>query len=541
MAIVNTVPIFQMLNDINKPRIGGIFLPHIQRNFVWDDDKIYRLMDSLMRGYPVGSILTWETSAPISYRPFVQDYVSTLDFDDFVDTYDGADSSRKYVLDGQQRLQSLYLALYGTYEGKELYFNLKSDPSGDEGYEFCFLDKPKAFWIRIKDFVVGIPDAAEIPAMLRKRKIVTNDHTDTEVDRLERNAMRLHHIFHVYTPIPHLTLGYADNIGIGEIAEVFVRINNEGAILEKADLLMAIVKNSWAEAGREFARISSELQELGFKKTRDFVLRTFLAMLGKGTNLNLNIFAQPDVQEALKNQKNFSCMETALRETLDFVSKYKFIGGAKNIPSWDPLLLLACHRYYHPMEWDDNRARNFLLISFLSKAFGRSSPKFLDAMVKGICEKSGFSGLKKIAEDHNRSLEPDKNDILEKINYKDQNKVRLVLHLICQSKKGFPKNDDILHVDHVFPIQLCKSKKIRADRYHQLANLTLMTPAENLNKKDTKPDVWFGGRQDDYLDRHLLPKGQSSLLKIDNFEEFITVRKAIIDLELDRIINNLRL
>jgi uncharacterized protein with ParB-like and HNH nuclease domain len=66
----------------------------------------------------------------------------------------GEDSTREYVLDGQQRLQSLYIALYGSYEGKELYFNIQSFRTGENGYEFQFLEKPNPFWIRVKDIVL---------------------------------------------------------------------------------------------------------------------------------------------------------------------------------------------------------------------------------------------------------------------------------------------------------------------------------------------------------------------------------------------------
>ena len=142
MANVNNINIKTLLDKINKQKDGGIFLPYIQRDFVWEEEKIFALLDSLMRGYPIGSILTWYTDESINYRPFVKDYGKDYNYDETVLSSEGDNFSRQYVIDGQQRLQSLYIALYGTYDKKELYFNTQSSHDGEEGYVFSFSEKP---------------------------------------------------------------------------------------------------------------------------------------------------------------------------------------------------------------------------------------------------------------------------------------------------------------------------------------------------------------------------------------------------------------
>src|SRR6266550_3129469 len=102
---------------LNQVRSGEIVLPAIQRNFVWSRYRVSTLLDSIMRGYPVGIALLWETYADIPFRRFIQDYQPEA-----VHTF--LDNKRKkklkVVLDGQQRLQSLFVALYGSYDGEQL-------------------------------------------------------------------------------------------------------------------------------------------------------------------------------------------------------------------------------------------------------------------------------------------------------------------------------------------------------------------------------------------------------------------------------------
>ena len=63
--------IHSLLNQIKNEEI---VLPGIQRDFVWPKERITRLLDSIMRGYPIGITLIWETYNDIQYRTFVKDH-----------------------------------------------------------------------------------------------------------------------------------------------------------------------------------------------------------------------------------------------------------------------------------------------------------------------------------------------------------------------------------------------------------------------------------------------------------------------------------
>ena len=100
----------KIVNFLNNPdEDGGFWLPNIQRPFVWSEVQICRFFDSILREYPIGTLLIWKTRSTIKHRKFIDNYRVGLRLPDF---YVPENQKRKcLVLDGQQRLQSLFIAL----------------------------------------------------------------------------------------------------------------------------------------------------------------------------------------------------------------------------------------------------------------------------------------------------------------------------------------------------------------------------------------------------------------------------------------------
>src|SRR4029079_3626 len=97
------------LNNSNEQ--GGFWLPNIQRPFVWKEEQIERLFDSILREYPISTLLIWKTKARIRRRKFIDNYWHSLKLTAFYAPED--DKPKLLVLDGQQRLQSLFIGLLG--------------------------------------------------------------------------------------------------------------------------------------------------------------------------------------------------------------------------------------------------------------------------------------------------------------------------------------------------------------------------------------------------------------------------------------------
>lgn len=134
-----------IINLLSQVKNEEIVLPAVQRDFVWPQDKILRLLDSVMRGYPIGTLLFWETYDDIQYRTFTKECWSS---EQYVYNENPQRKKLKLVLDGQQRLESLYLALYGSLHGNALYFGALSGRDSDdvvrEKYLFYFATSEEA-------------------------------------------------------------------------------------------------------------------------------------------------------------------------------------------------------------------------------------------------------------------------------------------------------------------------------------------------------------------------------------------------------------
>lgn len=110
---------------ISADEDGGFWLPNIQRKFVWHEDQIGRLFDLIMPEYPISTLPVWRTQSAIKRRKFIDHYQA--DHQGAGRTYEPEDDKVKLsVLDGQPRLKSLFIGLKGSYEKRELYFNILS-------------------------------------------------------------------------------------------------------------------------------------------------------------------------------------------------------------------------------------------------------------------------------------------------------------------------------------------------------------------------------------------------------------------------------
>ena len=98
MFTTNPILLKKLLDDVEAKKIQ---LPDFQRGWVWDDDRIRGLLASISRGFPVGAIMTLSSGSDIKFRTRPIEGVAG----------DGGDVPDAYLLDGQQRLTSLYQSL----------------------------------------------------------------------------------------------------------------------------------------------------------------------------------------------------------------------------------------------------------------------------------------------------------------------------------------------------------------------------------------------------------------------------------------------
>src|SRR5207253_5198632 len=124
----------EVLEKLNAPN-GGWYLPEVQRQYVWgsrdeSEEYVCLLLDSLLRKYPIGGVVLWETKARVPFREFVRDYAPGH-FARLVDQ-GRWEMQKSLVYDGQQRLQTLYSVLYHRFKGRVLHYDLLFDAKRQE-------------------------------------------------------------------------------------------------------------------------------------------------------------------------------------------------------------------------------------------------------------------------------------------------------------------------------------------------------------------------------------------------------------------------
>ena len=216
MAFVEPITITEAIDNVHKK---NYLLPAIQREFVWGTEQIERLFDSLMRDYPISSFLFWEVEKQniqkFQFYEFVRDY-HERDNRHNPKANLGGESGITAILDGQQRLTSLYIGLKGTYSLKlprkrwdnasafpkrKLYLNLLS-PSDNEDLEFNFrfLTKDEAangdkdsFWFLVGN-ILNLKEEYKVNDFL-----IENDISSFEKEKYRlanKTLYKLHSIIH---------------------------------------------------------------------------------------------------------------------------------------------------------------------------------------------------------------------------------------------------------------------------------------------------------------------------------------------------------
>src|SRR5258708_34479922 len=104
----------KIVNFLNNPdEDGGFWLPNIQRPFVWSEEQVCRLFDSILREYPISTLLIWKTKSKIRRRKFIDNFkpVHLHRLSDF--KMPEIDKTKSLVLDGPHRLQDHFIGLKG--------------------------------------------------------------------------------------------------------------------------------------------------------------------------------------------------------------------------------------------------------------------------------------------------------------------------------------------------------------------------------------------------------------------------------------------
>lgn len=529
----------------NAGEDGGFWLPNIQRWFVWREEQICRLFDSILREYPISTLLVWKTTSRIQRREFIKNWKDSLRTSDFYVPED--EKKKNLVLDGQQRLQSLFIGLKGSFEGRELCLDILSGEDAapdDVKYRFEFKDSEaiKFPWIKFKDLVFTEKKKRHILADFKQEH--GRDFSPIEGDNLDDHLYLVDRTFKMEEAITYQELDSIDSPDLyseDDVVEVFIRANSGGTRLSKSDLLFSLLTASWEGAVKRMEDLIESLNRYGFSFDRDFVLKTCLVLLRQGAAYEVQKFRKPGVRESIEDR--WDEIADAIRDVLDYVRGKTFIQCDKALPTYLVLIPLVYIRFHFQTAWKSSEgADSYLLRCSLAGAFGGRPDNLLDRLAREIDQRQDFnlSEIFGVIRSQRRDLELTE-DRFWNIGYRSD-AIHLLFNLWYREFNYTPAyQNNLPEVDHIFPSSKLKEIKIKSPETgrmimkhrdwtrNQLANLMLLSRGENGpgGKADKTPEEWFADKDEEYLEKHLIPTDRM-LWKMEQFEDFINERKRLI-------------
>ncbi|WQW63216.1 DUF262 domain-containing protein [Helicobacter pylori] len=533
------------------------FLPDIQREYVWlkkaDEKKIEQLFDSILRGYPIGSFLFWKLQKEDIAKSDEQDS-DKLNFQlyQFITNYDERKPHNEkirieqikcddlyIVLDGQQRLTSLYIGLKGTrtlkkkwaknnnpnaYEEKRLYLNLKRQPNMDspeDNYQFEFhAKKPendkKHWWFKVGDILEleSVWDYAqehglkgdELKLLEKLNKAFCTEKLISFFEEKEKN--------------------------LNKVLNIFIRVNSGGVKLSYSDLLMSILTASFSSDIREkMHELVDTLKDKGFSNMgQDQVLKTCLLLIGKDTTFELKNFNKKNIKEIEENWEKITESIYNAAKLLENFGYASYLGSAYILSS------LAYFYFLNPKmdKNDEEQALKFVRNAQITSYFTPSTDTKLNNIANSMKDVQTFESFNHNLAKHQTWPLKITNDAIEEMMCSSSH--ALVFPILQILYPNLNYKTTTFHIDHIYPkSKFKKNKKLDKDFYeceNHLYNLQLLESAENQAKKDKDPEVWL---KEEYKDERAIEEYKKRnyidptlKLEWENIKEFCETREEAI-------------
>ncbi|WRD05098.1 DUF262 domain-containing protein [Helicobacter pylori] len=531
------------------------FLPDIQREYVWlkkaDEKKIEQLFDSILRSYPIGSFLFWKLQKEDIAKSDEQDS-DKLNFQlyKFITNYDERKPHNEkirieqikrddlyIVLDGQQRLTSLYIGIKGTrtlkkkgarnddpnaYEEKRLYLNLKYQPNMDnpeDNYQFEFhAKKPendkKHWWFKVGD-------------ILELKNVVsyTREHNLGG----EESAL-LENLKNAFCTEKLISYFEETEKNLNKVLNIFIRVNSGGVKLSYSDLLMSILTASFSSNIREkMNELVDTLKDKGFPNVgKDQVLKTCLLLIGKDTTFELKNFNKKNIKEIEENWEKITDSIYDAAKLLETFGYAGYLGSAYILSS------LAYFYFLNPKmdEKDKEQALKFVRNAQITSYFTPSTDTKLNNIANSMKDTQTFESFNHNLAKHQTSPLKITNDAIEEMMCFSNH--ALVFPILRILYPNLNYKTTTFHIDHIYPkSKFKKNKKLDKDFYeNHLYNLQLLEGAENQAKKDKDPESWL---KEEYKDERAIEEYKKRnyidptlKLEWENIKEFREKREEAI-------------
>ena len=388
--IANPLKIKFLLGDIARNKI---VLPEIQRAYVWKGPQVAKLLDSLYHEFPIGQVLLWDTcKLPI-----------TKNLQGVIEGSLPNAGKPQIVLDGQQRLTSLYLALSGDTETKiDVWFNLDTE----EFHRYLNRMKADPRWISVRDVINGKKITVKILKEIKESNIcqINDEKEQIYIDKIEK----LKKIGEYQIPIELFTSDSYESA-----TELFVRINSKGTRLRASELVIAQLALRIPKIIVDtFEKSMEEYEDSGFKLDTRFLTRALVSIgTGQSRFRYLTEFWKKSETEIMKTWED---THKAVNIAVNFVRHNAGFETSSWLPSLNALIILSSYFNKYPKiakDVESGLLKWFYLASLRGRYSG-SSETYMDEDLKAIKSDNPLENLMKNLKEMGRSFQvtPDEFD-----------------------------------------------------------------------------------------------------------------------------------
>lgn len=364
--------IVDIVRHIDDATLGILNVPEFQRKFVWRPSKVSDLVDSLWRGYPIGTLLLWESSY------------------DSPRTALGDQGRKLWIVDGQQRVTSLAL-LFGKkpywwpdasdwnryYERYDVLVSIAKDKNELEFGLSNPVRRKSNEWVSVRRILnsTNLSEVAmDVCEKLGEPKRFAEVHEKLQsIKRIE--AAQLYEII-----VDH---------ELEDVAEIFGRLNTAGTKIRESDIIIALVaakQQGWIRT--KFDPFLKDLELKGFEFDPGVVVRT-LAIIGHGSARLRDLpqsFWAPSDQFDEKWRKTKEAISAVVKNLMEYG-----ILSSDVLPSLNALIPVFVLRATFPDTFNFRKALHWLLVATRDGRYSGSATTVLDQDTRQIKEKGSFA------------------------------------------------------------------------------------------------------------------------------------------------------
>jgi hypothetical protein len=515
--MATTQSVQELINDIQK---NSYFLPEFQRGFRWTSDQIKKFFQSLYRRYPTGSFLVWKSENPPKVRGTTKSERGNF---------------TKLILDGQQRLTTLFTIIKGTpppwFEGKtprtDLFFNLETE-------EFKYYQKTlmlgKREWIGVSAFLQqGIGD-------------FVNNATEEEKGYLLSHFSKLNQLQSIHSYEYYIQeIDLQDSL---KVVDIFNLVNSAGTPLSQADLSLALITSRWEECKEKMRGAAMKYKEVGFAFDMNFFTRG-LAVVGTGRGVFDEVY-KLDKEDFIESWKS---VELSLDYLIRVLPEHAYIDDTSVLSSLSAFFPMMYYAAKNDFKFPDEKTRDkFLFWFYTSLIWGRfsgASESTLEEDLRILRETNSVDELiKSSALARGGNLDVREDDLeLQGV----RSRIYQIVYVLIRSNGAADWADTSLPLygknisgryaiekHHIFPksklYKLYKSdSSYEKGLVNEIANIAFLTSVTNHDIFNNDPEIYLPDVPPDQLRRQYVPM-DAELWKMNRqaYEAFLKERRRLL-------------